>query len=41
MQTTNLVENKLEGQLHSGKLVQALVKKLQLMGVVMMTGIEL
>lgn len=41
LQTTNLIENKLEGQLHSGKMVQALMQKLQSMGVMMMTGIKL
>ncbi len=35
-----LIENKLEGGLHSGKLVQALLKKLQSMGVEVLTGIS-
>lgn len=36
----HLIENKLEGGLHSGKLVQALQRKVQSMGVQILTGIE-
>jgi len=36
----HLVENKLEGGLHPGKLVKCLLKKVQAMGVQVMTGIE-
>jgi len=36
----HLIENKLEGGLHSGKLVQALLKKVQSMGVQVLTNIE-
>jgi len=35
-----MIENKLEGALHSGKLVQALIKKVQSLGVDIMTGID-
>jgi gamma-glutamylputrescine oxidase len=38
--TDHLIENKLEGQLHPGLMMQALIQKLQGMGVRMMTGIE-
>lgn len=40
-QTDHLVEAKLEGQLHPGKMVQALTRKLQGMGVVIRYGVEL
>ncbi len=40
-QTTYLIENKLEGQLHSGHLALTLLQKVQLMGVRIMTGVEL
>ncbi|MEJ7768658.1 MAG: FAD-dependent oxidoreductase [Chitinophagaceae bacterium] len=40
-QTNHLVENRSEGQLHSGKLVQALLKKVQSMGVMVLTSVEL
>lgn len=36
----HLIENKLEGGLHSGKLVQALLRKVQSMGVQVLTNIE-
>lgn len=36
----SMIENKLEGYLHSGKLVQALLKKVQTMGVQVFTGVE-
>ena len=36
----HLVENKLEGVLHPGKLVQALLKKIRELGVQVITGIE-
>ena len=39
--TAHLVENKLEAQLHPGLLMQALMRRLQVMGVTMMTGTEL
>lgn len=39
-QTKHLVKNKLEGYLHSGKLVQALLQKVQAMGVQVLSGIE-
>ncbi|GAA4751612.1 NAD(P)/FAD-dependent oxidoreductase [Flavisolibacter ginsenosidimutans] len=39
--TKHLVETKLEGYLHSGKLLQALLQKVQGMGVAVMTGIEI
>ena len=35
-----MIENKLEGALHSGKLVQALTKKVQSLGVDIITGID-
>ncbi|WP_170971045.1 NAD(P)/FAD-dependent oxidoreductase [Ilyomonas limi] len=35
-----MIENKLEGALHSGKLVMALTKKIQSLGVDMLTGID-
>jgi len=35
-----MIENKLEGALHSGKLVQALSKKVQSLGVDIMTGMD-
>ncbi len=37
----HLIENKLEGGLHSGKLVKALLQKVQSMGVQVLTNIEL
>lgn len=40
-QVSHLVKNKLEGQLHPGKLVAALSRKIQDMGVSMLAGIEL
>lgn len=40
-QTTHLIENKMEGQLHSGKMVQQLLRKLQSMDVTIMTGVAL
>ena len=40
-QTDHLVENKEEGYLHSGKLVQALLQKVQSMGVQVLNGIEI
>ena len=39
-QTAHLVESKAEAQLHSGKLVQALLKKVQGMGVQVITQVE-
>lgn len=39
--TAHLIQNKAEGQLHSGLLVQALLHKVQAMGVRVMTGVEL
>lgn len=36
----HLIENKLEGGLHSGKLVQALLKKVQAMDVQVLTGMD-
>lgn len=39
--TAHLVENKLEGALHSGKLVQTLLLKVQSMGVQVLNGIEI
>jgi gamma-glutamylputrescine oxidase len=36
----HLIENRLEGGLHSGKLVQALLRKVQSLGVQVLTGIE-
>lgn len=39
--TKHLVETKLEGYLHAGKLLQALLQKVQGMGVTVMTGIEI
>jgi len=39
-QTAHLVESRLEAQLHSGKLVQALLQKVQGMGVQVMTQVE-
>ncbi|WP_121354730.1 NAD(P)/FAD-dependent oxidoreductase [Flavisolibacter nicotianae] len=38
--TAHLVENKLEGYLHSGKLLQALLQKVRRMGVSVLNGIE-
>ena len=38
--TANLVKNKLEGYLHSGKLVQALLSRVQGMGVMVFNAIE-
>lgn len=38
---THLLENKLEGYLHSGKLCQALLQQVQSMGVTVLNGIEL
>jgi gamma-glutamylputrescine oxidase len=40
-QTTHLIESKTEGQLHSGKLLQALLKKVQGMGVQVFTQTEI
>lgn len=40
-QTAHLVQNSLEGYLHSGKLVQALLHKVQSMGVQVFNGIEI
>ena len=37
----HLIENRLEGQLHSGKLCQALLKLVQSMGVTVLTSIEI
>lgn len=39
--TGHLIENKLEGQLHPGKMVQALIQKIQAMGALYWPGIEL
>ncbi|HEY4147816.1 MAG TPA: FAD-dependent oxidoreductase, partial [Chitinophagaceae bacterium] len=39
-QTAHLVESRMEAQLHSGKLVQALLQKVQGMGVQVMTQVE-
>jgi gamma-glutamylputrescine oxidase len=39
--TRHLVRNKLEGYLHSGKLVQQLLMKVQSMGVTVLTGVEI
>lgn len=39
--TAHLIENKLEAQLHPGLLMQVLIRRLQVMGVTMMTGTEL
>lgn len=39
--TKHLVENKWEGYLHSGKLLQALLQKVQAMGVTVLNGIEI
>lgn len=39
--TTHLVENKLEGYLHSGKLLQALLQKVRHMGVSVLNGIPI
>ncbi len=39
-QVAHLVKNEMEGQLHPGKLIQALVKKVQRMGVRVLLGIE-
>src|SRR5215213_1074778 len=39
--TKHLVQNKLEGYLHSGKLVQSLLQKLQSMGVQIFTNTEI
>lgn len=39
--TAHLVENRLEGSLHSGKLLQALLQKVQGMGVTVLNGIEI
>jgi gamma-glutamylputrescine oxidase len=39
--TKHLIRNKLEGTLHSGKLVQALLQRVQLMGVQIFTNIEI
>ena len=39
-QTKHLVKNKLEGYLHSGKLVKALLQKVQALGVQVLSGIE-
>lgn len=38
--TKHLVENKLEGYLHSGKLLQTLLRMVQGMGVTVLTGLE-
>ena len=38
--TKHLIENRMEGQLHSGKLCEALLKKVQSMGVTVLNGIE-
>lgn len=40
-QTAHMVENKFEGFLHSGKLVQALMREVQAMGVQIFTGVEI
>ena len=39
--TTHLVTNRFEGYLHSGKLIKALLQKVQSMGVQVLTGIEI
>ena len=39
--TKHFIKNKLEGHLHSGKLVQALLQKVQSMGVQVFTGTEI
>lgn len=39
--TKHLVQNKLEGALHSGKLLQKLVQQVQCLGVQVLTGIEI
>ncbi|MDQ3279307.1 MAG: FAD-binding oxidoreductase, partial [Bacteroidota bacterium] len=39
--TANLVENRLEGYLHSGKLLQALLQKVQGIGVTVLTNVEI
>lgn len=39
--TAHLVENKLEGYLHSGKLLQALLQQVQGMGVTVLNGMEI
>lgn len=39
--TAHLVENKLEGYLHSGKLLQALLHKVQGMGVTVLNGVHI
>jgi glycine/D-amino acid oxidase-like deaminating enzyme len=39
-QTAHLVENKLEGYLHSGKLLKALLQRIQRLGVTVLNGIE-
>lgn len=38
--THHLIENKLEGQLHSGKLLEALVQLVHAMGVTILTGVD-
>jgi glycine/D-amino acid oxidase-like deaminating enzyme len=40
-QTTHLIENRLEGQLHSGKLCQALLQAVQSMGVTVFNAVEI
>ncbi len=40
-QSMHLVKNKLEGYLHPGKLVQALLQKVQALGVIVLNGIEI
>ncbi len=40
-QTDHLIENKLEGQLHPGKMMQALIQKLHAKGIRILPGIEL
>ena len=40
-QAEHLIENKLEGQLHSGALVQALIQEVQSMGVKIISSLEL
>jgi glycine/D-amino acid oxidase-like deaminating enzyme len=37
---THLIENKLEGQLHSGKLLETLVQLVNSMGITILTGVE-
>jgi gamma-glutamylputrescine oxidase len=39
--TQHIIENKFEGQLHSGKLCQALLKMIQSMGVIVLNSIEI